>query len=214
MGRSRAAVASSQRTVKSICCFTGTFCRLRISRTARSTSWKRAKRASISGSMRWESLAGQGAMRMLSAAGSMRSTPRVGAASPRQLPHLFGEEGDHRVQQAEEGIQRVREHALRLGARRGILESSLDHLQVETAELVPGELVESARAASANWKASSASVTWRVTVARRLSSQRSSRRQLPHRARVRGCSLRGSAARNARRSRACCRNCGRSRNAR
>ena len=69
----------------------------------------------------------------------------LGCDSAQQLPDFLGDERDHRVQQPQQYIQRVSQDALSRGALRFVLKAVLQHLDIEAAELVPGEIVQAAR---------------------------------------------------------------------
>src|SRR5262245_23855802 len=58
------------------------------------------------------------------------------------LPDVFRDERRHRVQQSQDRVKRMRQNALRNSARRWILQTAFDHFQIETAKLIPGEVVE------------------------------------------------------------------------
>ena len=124
----------------------GMFWLLRISRTAPSTAWKSANWASIVASCRALSGVGQAAMHTLCGArpASRLRQPALRRDLREQLPHFFRQERHHRMQQPQQRVERVGEHALGGGALLRHRKPGLRHLDVEAAELVPGEVVERA----------------------------------------------------------------------
>ena len=102
------------------------FCRLADFADGAEHGLESANCSSIVGVLARVSAIGHGAMQMLSAerrpfASSRRRTGRgSGADLSQQLPHLLGEERHHRVQQPQQHVERVGQHALggRAAARR------------------------------------------------------------------------------------------------
>ena len=62
---------------------------------------------------------------MLSAAAAGSVSPRSGAACAQQLPDLLGEERHHRVQQPQQRVERVGQHALGRRPRGRVLQAGL-----------------------------------------------------------------------------------------
>jgi hypothetical protein len=88
------------------------------------------------------SACGQAAIITLAAAGcGVQSALRRGLAQ--QLPDLLGDERNHRVQQPQQHVQRMRQHRCHRRAA-FVLHPVLEHLDVEAAELVPGKVVQRA----------------------------------------------------------------------
>ena len=78
------------------------------------------------------------------------------------------------MQQPQQRVERVGQHALGHGRGRLVLQPRLDHLDVEAAELVPGEVVEHPGRVGEVIFVQRRRSPCSVTVASRLRSQRSS----------------------------------------
>ena len=57
------------------------------------------------------------------------------------LPYLFGNKWDEWMQESQQGIEGMCQHATRNGSLIGVFKTQLYHFNIEAAKLIPGKII-------------------------------------------------------------------------